>query len=160
MTPDKPVEPAVVAGEKIVNVAKTKRKRTLKKKQPLLFIDTNIFLDFYRSRNDAGISLLAKIDALHDLTITTCQVEMEFKKNRQKVISESVALLKSPEYSLCTPAFLSDAKTVEVIKARIIDVKKRSQSLKGRILSTLEKPKTADQIYQTIQRLFSNVTPL
>jgi hypothetical protein len=159
MTPDELIQP-VAAIETLLPAGKPKKKRTAKKRQPLLFIDTNIFLDFYRSRNDAGISLLTKIDALHNLTITTCQVEMEFKKNRQKVISESVSLLKPPEYSLCTPAFLSDAKTVEVIKARIIDVKKRVEGLKARILSTLEKPKTADQIYQTIQRLFSNVTPL
>jgi PIN domain len=154
-----PAKPASIAVE-VAPVEEPKKKRTVRKKQPLLFIDTNIFLDFYRSRNDAGISLLAKIDALHDLTITTCQVEMEFKKNRQKVISESVALLKPPEYSLCTPAFLSDAKTVDVIKARIIDVKDRVEGLRARILSTLEKPKTADRIYQTIHRLFSNLTAL
>ena len=52
-----------------------KRKWQKKSNPPLLFVDTNIFLDFYRSRNDAGISLLSKIDALHDKIITTCQLE-------------------------------------------------------------------------------------
>jgi hypothetical protein len=125
-----------------------------------LFIDTNIFLDFYRSRNDAGISLLSKIDALHDNIITTCQIEMEFKKNRQKVISESVSLLKPPEFSLATPAFLTDAKTVDVIKTRIRDVKDRVEGLKGRVVSTLENPQAKDLIYQTMQRLFTNGSPL
>src|SRR6266404_3242511 len=133
-----------------------KRKRQRKSNPPLLFIDTNIFLDFYRARNDAGISLLSKIDTLHDKIITTCQVEMEFKKNRQKVISESVSSLKPPEFSLATPAFLSEAKTVELIKTHITDVKKRVQNLKARILSTLESPQAKDRIYQTMQRLFSN----
>jgi hypothetical protein len=131
-----------------------------KAKAKLLFIDTNIFLDFYRARNDAGISLLSKIDALHEQTITTCQVAMEFKKNRQKVITESVSLLKPPEFNLSTPAFLSDAATVKVIKDRIHDVKRRVEKMKDRILSTMENPKTHDRIYQTIQRLFNNTGPL
>lgn len=50
---------------------------------------------------------------------------MEFKKNRQRVITESVSLLKAPDFNLSTPAFLSDAATVKVIKDRIHDVKKR-----------------------------------
>lgn len=136
--------------------AKMKRTRRAQPKPLLLFIDTNILLDFYRARNDAGISLLAKIDGLHAQTITTCQVEMEFKKNRQKVISDSVALLKPPEFNLTVPAFLSDAATVKVIKQQILGAKKRVERLRGRILSTLEKPKTHDRIYQTIQRLFSS----
>jgi hypothetical protein len=142
--------------ESQTSAKKKRKKRTTKAKPPLLFVDTNIFLDFYRARNDAGINLLSRIDSLHDLIITTCQVEMEFKKNRQKVISESVALLKPPEFSLSTPAFLLEAKTVAVIKSKMEDVRKRVENLKGRILSTLENPKTQDRIYQTMQRLFSN----
>lgn len=113
--------------------AQARKKRKAKPKPRLLFIDTNIFLDFYRARNDAGISLFSKIDALHDQTITTCQVAMEFKKNRQKVIAESVSLLKPPEFNLSTPAFLSDAATVKVIKDRIQDVKRRVEKMKSRI---------------------------
>lgn len=137
-----------------------KKKRKAEAKRPLLFIDTNILLDFYRARNDAGISLLSKIDSLHDETITSCQVEMEFKKNRQKVISESVTLLKPPDFNLSTPAFLAEAATVKVIKNRIKDVKKRVDKLKARILSTLGSPKTHDKIYQATQRLFTNPSRL
>jgi len=155
LTPESPPE-AMCAPAQPPATANARKKRKAKSKPPLLFIDTNILLDFYRARNDAGISLLAKIDGLHDQTIITCQVEMEFKKNRQKVISDSVSLLKPPDFSLSIPAFLSDAATVKVIKDQIQDAKKRVEKLKGRILSTLEKPKTHDRIYQTIQRLFNN----
>ena len=148
------------AGGPVPAASALKAKRHRNSDPPLLFVDTNIFLDFYRSRSDAGISLLSKIDALHDKIITTCQVEMEFKKNRQKVISESVSLLKPPEFSLVTPAFLSDAKTVELIKKRIADAKKRVGVLKARILSTLENPQAKDRIYQTAQRLFTNKSKL
>ena len=152
--PAPPPPPPVVAP------VAAKKKRKPKPKRPLLFIDTNILLDFYRARNDAGISLLSKIDSLHDETITSCQVEMEFKKNRQKVISESVTLLKPPEFNLSTPAFLAEAATVKVIKNRIQDVKKRVDKLKARILSTLGNPRTHDKIYQTTQRLFASPSPL
>jgi predicted nucleic acid-binding protein len=61
-----------------------------KPRPPVVFIDTNIFLDFYRSEGEAGISLLRRIDLLHEHLITTDQVEVEFLSNRQKVISESL----------------------------------------------------------------------
>lgn len=92
--------------------------RRRRKRQKLLFVDTNILLDFYRARTDAGIALLKRIDALQDKLITTYQVEMEFKKNRQKVILESLVALKAPEAVITAPAFLAEAKTVEMMKRR------------------------------------------
>jgi hypothetical protein len=153
-TPEQPSQPSKV--EETSATVQPRKKRQVKSRPPLLFIDTNIVLDFYRARNDAGISLLGKIDALHDHTITTCQVEMEFKKNRQKVITTSVSLLKPPDFNLSTPAFLAEAATVKVIRSLTQDVKARVEKLKTRILSTLENPKTQDRIYQTTQRLFNN----
>lgn len=56
----------------------------------LLFIDTNILLDFYRVRGRQGeLSILDHIDQHHDRIITGSQVEMEFKKNRSAVILDS-----------------------------------------------------------------------
>ena len=52
----------------------------------LLFIDTNIWLDFYRSNNQAGLSLLRRGKELSKFIIVTDQIEMEFLKNRQEVI--------------------------------------------------------------------------
>ena len=131
-----------------------------KKQEPLLFVDTNVLLDFYRANNDAGLSLLAKLDGLHECIITTCQVEMEFKKNRQTVIDDAFGLLKEPDFNLAAPAFLSEAKTVKLIKERIEDVRRRIKKLRQRVLATLEKPKSHDRIYQTCQRLFSNTGAL
>ena len=44
------------------------------------FIDTNIFLDFYRSKNETSLSLLRKLDGVGERVICTYQVEMEFLK--------------------------------------------------------------------------------
>ncbi len=130
-------------------------------KQPeLLFIDTNILLDFYRARSDAGVTLLEKVDALHPQIITTYQVEMEFKKNRQKVILEGLNLLKPPDAAITPPAFVADAKTVEVMKRQVSDTKKRVNKLKERIKRIYKEPALHDPVYKVTQRLFSNRTDL
>ena len=131
----------------------------VKKKEKLLFIDTNILLDFYRVRTDAGITLLNHIDGLHEITITTSQIEMEFKKNRQKAIFESLTSLKAPDASITPPAFLSEAKTVELMKKRMAETKSRVSKLKVRIKRIIERPSTYDPVYKVAQRLFSNVSP-
>lgn len=60
----------------------------------LVFIDTNIYLDFYRYGNDVSLSLLDHVDKNHDRIITTAEVEMEYKKNRQKVILDALSTIK------------------------------------------------------------------
>ncbi len=78
----------------------------------LVFIDTNIFLDFYRVRGrEGGLSILQHIDDNLDRFITTNQVEMEFKKNRQRVILESEKVFKLPNFEgLQLAAFLAESK--------------------------------------------------
>jgi hypothetical protein len=129
--------------------------RRRRKPQKLLFIDTNILLDFYRARTDAGIALLERIDALQDKLITTYQVEMEFKKNRQKVILESLVALKPPEAFIITPAFLAEAKTVQMMKRRMQETKKRVTKLRDRIKRILDKPFLYDPVYKVAQRVFA-----
>ena len=57
----------------------------------LVFIDTNIFLDFYRTQGtrQKGLSVLDHLKDNYDRFITSSQVEMEFKKNRQLVIIDA-----------------------------------------------------------------------
>src|SRR6266853_1265972 len=117
-----------------------------KPKRKLLFVDTNILLDFYRSQNDAGLSLLGHLDALHDRIITTFQVVMEFKKNRHNVISESFRALKAPEAAITPPAFLKEAKTIEVMKKNQKNTSARIARLKKRIRSVVENPPLKDPV--------------
>ena len=78
----------------------------------LIFIDTNILLDFYRVRSGGvGLELLELIDKHKDLVITGSQVEMEYKKNRQAVIIEGLKQVKAPDWgSLALPSFLADSR--------------------------------------------------
>jgi PIN domain len=61
---------------------------------PLLFVHTNIWLDFYRSQTGAGLSLLKHLEDVKDQIVMTYQVEIEFKGNRQRIISDSYNALK------------------------------------------------------------------
>jgi hypothetical protein len=98
----------------------------------LIFIDTNILLDFYRVRgNGVGLGLLEKIGDHYDRIITGSQIEMEYKKNRQRVILESLNRLKTPDWSgLTPPAFLSDAQPAKIITSNKSQITKQQGKLK------------------------------
>jgi hypothetical protein len=79
----------------------------------LLFIDTNIYLDFYRIRNEVKVSFLEHIDAIKDDLIVTDQVEMEFKKNRQAAILDGMTELNLPS-RISVPGVLQNDKSATI----------------------------------------------
>jgi hypothetical protein len=123
---------------------------TIKK---LLFIDTNIWLDFYRARNDAGLSLLKHAEAVADKIIVTYQLETEFKKNRQVAIMEGMQELKPPG-QIPRPGIFSDAKDTAILSKSLKEAEKRVKSLKSRLARVLENPSAHDPVYQATQRIF------
>ncbi len=124
-------------------------------KQRLLFVDTNKFLDFYRAE-EAGISLLGHLDKLHDHTITTFQVEMEFKKHRVGEIAKSVRNMKFEGNLLDVPAFLRETRTVKVIRKNLKDCKERITGLQQWVKAALDDPPMNDEVYIIAQRLFAD----
>lgn len=119
-----------------------------------VFIDTNILLDFYRIRGqDTYLSILNHIDENHNKLISTYQVEMEYKKNRQKVILETLQSLKTTSLN-AVPAFLKDSKPNQVIATAEKQVKSQVKKLRERTINTLSNPGRKDPVYQTSQRLF------
>lgn len=70
-------------------------KKKVEKLDAYIFIDTNILLDFYRiRRTDISMKYLEEIEKHKNLIISTSQVEMEYKKNRQSAILESIGEVK------------------------------------------------------------------
>lgn len=126
--------------------------------ETLIFIDTNILLDFYRIRgSDIGLSLLKHIDDNHHKIITANQVEMEFKKNRQKVILDSINRIKTPDWAgLTPPAYLSETQPAKLIDKNKKELTKQQKALKRRLESILKNPVRNDPVYQCLQRLFKN----
>ena len=60
------------------------------KLQKLLFVDTNIWLDFYRARNETGLKLLQHAESVANRIIVTYQLESEFKRSRRTAILEGM----------------------------------------------------------------------
>ncbi len=121
--------------------------------QKLLFVDTNIWLDFYRARNDAGLALLSHAEAVADRIIVTYQLENEFKKNRQTAILEGMQELKAPP-GIPRPGIFSDTKATKTLNKNLREAEKRVKSLKTRLTSALENPAAHDPVYPACQRIF------
>jgi hypothetical protein len=123
------------------------------KPSPLLFVDTNVLLDFYASHQNAGLSLIAKLASLQESIITTCQVEMEFKHNCQRVMADSVEKLKPLNFNLQVPAILAESKASAVITKGIQNVRSRMDRLQVRMDRMIQNP-AADPIYKVVQKIF------
>jgi hypothetical protein len=134
--------------------------KSKRKKRPpahLIFIDTNIYLDFYRQSKDAATESLDLIDKNRDKIICCFQVEMEFKKNRHKVIFDSFKQLKNPEWgSLTPPSIFADSEPASIIEASKDKIDKQHKKLRKRLTDLLDKPAVNDDVYKVLQRLFRN----
>ena len=119
----------------------------------LLFVDTNIWLDFYRARNEAGRGLLNHLEEISDDIIVTYQLESEFKTNRQFVILQGMKDLEAPKQIQRLPIF-SDARESEVIGKNWKKINNDLQKLKGRLGRALRDPGRYDPVYQACQRIF------
>ncbi|HEV2617512.1 MAG TPA: PIN domain-containing protein [Candidatus Acidoferrales bacterium] len=125
----------------------------------LLFIDTNIWLDFYRARNETGLKLLNHVEALADRLIVTYQLELEFKKNRQAAILEGMKTLKEPE-QIAGPGIFSDIKDTAIAERSRKEMKDRVRLLRSRLVRVLRNPAANDPVYQVCQRVFHKADDL
>lgn len=121
----------------------------------LIFIDTNIFLDFYRIRNsNVSMKYLEEIENHQNLIITSSQVEMEYKKNRQSAILESISEVKKKINNISVPAILSDSQPVKMINKHKVDIDKNQKLVKARIEKILKNPIYNDPVFKSLQKLF------
>ena len=127
-----------------------------------IFIDTNILLDFYRiRRTDVSMKYLKEIEKHKGIIISTSQVEMEYKKNRQSAILESIGEVKKiNNVTLSVPAIISDAKAVEMIKKSKKDIDEQQKKLQERIEKILKNPILHDPVYKILQKVFSHNSPI
>jgi hypothetical protein len=127
-----------------------------------IFIDTNIFLDFYRIRKtNVSMKYLEEIEKHKDIIISTSQVEMEYKKNRQSAILESIGeVIKINNVNITIPAIISDVKAVEIIKKSKKVINLQQKKLKERIENILKNPNIHDPVYRVLQKVFSHQSPV
>ena len=120
----------------------------------LLFVDTNIYLDFYRIRGDVKISFLTNIDGIKSQVIVTDQVEMEYKKNRQNAIFESMGNLKTFN-SISVPGILSQDESVKSINGSVKDINKSINKLMKKYNEIIEQPYKHDPVFISLEKLFT-----
>lgn len=127
----------------------------------LLFVDTNVLLDFYRIRKtDISIKYLKQLEACRDRLIIGSQVEMEYKKNRQRVIVESLNNFSSPDWGkLTAPALVANLQATKMIEKKKKEIDAQKTKVNQKIQSVLSDPTHHDPVYQTLQRLFKYESP-
>jgi hypothetical protein len=119
----------------------------------LLFIDANIWLDFYRASNDTALRLLDHTEALADKLIVTYQLENEYKRNRQATMLQGMQELKPPQ-QVQRPGIFSDAAAARMLAKNVKEAEKRVKKLQDRMAKALRNPAAHDPVYQSCQRLF------
>ena len=131
------------------------------KMDALLFIDTNKFLDFYRIRkSDISMKYLKQIEECKDRLIIGSQVEMEYKKNRQDVIVESLRQYSKPDWGkLSAPALVSQLQPAKIIDNMKKKIDTQYKKLNVKIEKILSNPSRNDPVYQSLQRVFKHPSP-
>lgn len=127
----------------------------------LLFIDANILLDFYRERkSDISTKFLEQMETYKDRLILSSQLEMEYKKNRQTVILESLNKYGSPDFGkLTAPAVVAEIQAADMIKKHQKELIKQQKIVTKKVMGILEKPATQDDVYKVLQRIFKHESP-
>lgn len=126
-----------------------------KKQQVYAFIDTNIFLDFYRSKNETSLSLLKKLETVSDNIICTYQVEMEFLKNRQSEIIKN-SVIPSLVIDADLPAVMEDTQISSYLKKEKSTLSKKRKDIEKRIINIITKPSLYDPVYKSLETIFNN----
>jgi PIN domain len=126
-----------------------------------LFLDANILLDFFRFGDD-DISEVRKIVSLiqgQELTLyTNKQLRDEIERNREKVLAESLGLVKSTKYSLRAPNYYASFPELATVKDALkVAGEKHAllvKSIEGKIRA---KELQADKV---IESLFDSATSI
>ena len=128
----------------------------------LLFIDTNILLDFYRApQSDLSLEVFNKLLAHPDTLIISEQVEIEFNNNRKQVIEEYIKHIPVKiENIALAPVLLSNTEEAQKIKTEVKNLTKDFKELKKTLRSILDSPDEKDKAYQKIIPFFNIDTDL
>jgi PIN domain len=135
--------------------------KTTPEMDALLFVDTNILLDFYRIRkSDISMKYLEQLEVYKDRLIIGSQIEMEYKKNRQKVIVESLTQFSTPDWGkLSTPALVAGLQASKMIEKRRKEITEQYKTVNTKIKKILTDPSQDDPVFQALQRLFKSNSP-
>ena len=121
----------------------------------LVFIDTNVFLDFYRLPGESAKRTLASLEKHKDSLILTDQVWMEFLKNRQKVILQGIKQIGKPN-STSMPSLLNEFQAGR----NFAKAQRGAQDKHKKLIEVIEKvllePARYDVVFKSLSRIFGS----
>jgi predicted nucleic acid-binding protein len=114
----------------------------------LIFVDTNVFLDFYRIPGERARRQLDGLLRHRQSIIVTEQVHMEYLKNRQKVIADGLRNIKRSSLTN-VPSLIGESKYGQsAIKAdKALDT--RVKKLEAYTNKLLLNPGAYDSVYKS-----------
>jgi hypothetical protein len=125
----------------------------------LIFVDTNILLDFYRMPGENAGRQIDSLKKHLNSIIVTEQIKMEFLKNRQKVIADMMAQLAAPQKA-SLPMILTGSRSGKALAKAMDQHVKRHKQAKDRVALILSRPDEHDPVYRGLRTIFSHNGPL
>ncbi|MGE8534834.1 MAG: PIN domain-containing protein [Chryseobacterium sp.] len=124
----------------------TKAEQEVPKSSIKLLIDTNIYLDFYRSNKDS-IQLLSELSKHFDKIILTDQIIQEFERNREVVIQTMKKSFESESnLQYVSSAYLQNLPEFTVLLTTLKEYQNQRKEVVAAIDTILESPEK-DPIY-------------
>lgn len=122
----------------------------------LLFIDTNILLDFYRApQSDLSLEVFDSLVEHSDHLIISDQVKMEFQKNRNKTIQNYMRQLPYElDKSIKPPVLFSKTKDAEHFIQSVQSLQKEIEALRDKLKQVYDTPEEHDEAYKKILPIF------
>lgn len=125
----------------------------------LIFVDTNIMLDFYRMPGENAGRQIASLKKHLNSIIVTEQIKMEFLKNRQKVITHMMTQMAVPQKP-ALPMILTGSRSGKSLVKAMDEAVKRHKEAKQRVELILAEPSRYDPVYRGLKAIFAHNGPL
>lgn len=121
----------------------------------LIFVDTNVLLDFYRLGGESADRALKALERHKDSIILNDQVYMEFMKNRQKVINETMKGMEKPKM-LSAPPIIAERKNFKKLQSSVRTAQGKYTEVRKTIENVLLDPGRYDPVFQAINRIYGH----
>jgi len=128
------------------------------KQEWLIFVDTNILLDFYRVAGESAERQITALEQHKNSIICTDQVRMEFLKNRQKVIADKFQQFKKPE-KISVPQIVTNYEQSKMLAKHLDNARKSHDLVQKKFEQVLKNPSQHDLVYQGLNRIFDHQGP-
>ncbi len=129
-------------------------KKSAPKENWLVFVDTNVLLDFYRQPGASADRQLKALERHKGLVITGDQIRMEFLKNRQKVIVDSIKTISKPG-RITVPNIVQDHQQAKMLAKHIDQATESHANVRKKIEAILSDPSHHDPVFQALMRIFN-----